>query len=256
MRGSFLVKFLPSEILQKAGRPLPCPYLPTYLLPTYGKLKKKLPDWLRWGTIRTKVMVGGTLLPATTVLPVTWQATLKPYTHQITHLGRVDIVIRRKIIFLLGKFQREESREGKTRREGPDLPYLPRHDCRPSKKYTHTCSLGFFLARRVQDQNLSLSLSTKLKGQSSLARHWARDWREKNWIDPRRKRILQESSLARQRDRPQLRLSLRADKLPSASPNFHCERRKISLWARHWRALALILPGKKKRAHRGSYPGI
>ena len=39
---------------------------------------------------------------------MTWQATLKPYKHQITHLGRVDIVIRRKIIFLLGKFQREE----------------------------------------------------------------------------------------------------------------------------------------------------
>ena len=32
--------------------------------------------------------------PATTVLPVTWQATLKPYKHQINDLGRVDIVIR------------------------------------------------------------------------------------------------------------------------------------------------------------------
>ena len=29
-------------------------------------------------------MVGGTLSPATTVLPMTWQATLKPYKHQIT----------------------------------------------------------------------------------------------------------------------------------------------------------------------------
>ena len=34
-------------------------------------------------------MVGGTLLQPTTVLPVTWQATLKPDKHQISHLGRV-----------------------------------------------------------------------------------------------------------------------------------------------------------------------
>jgi len=33
---------------------------------------------------------------------VTWQATLKPYKHQITHLGRVDIVIcAEKFLFLL-----------------------------------------------------------------------------------------------------------------------------------------------------------
>ena len=37
--------------------------------------------------------------PATTVLPVTWQATLKPYKHQIIHLGRVDIVIFAEIFF-------------------------------------------------------------------------------------------------------------------------------------------------------------
>ena len=52
------------------------------------------------------------LSPATTVLLVTWQASLKPYKHQITHLGRVDIVISGKIFFF-GKFQLEE-------RENPD----------------------------------------------------------------------------------------------------------------------------------------
>jgi len=41
-------------------------------------------------------MVGGTLLHPQTVLLVTWEATLKPYKHQITHLGRVDIVISAK----------------------------------------------------------------------------------------------------------------------------------------------------------------
>ena len=30
---------------------------------------------------------------------MTWQATLKPYKHQITHLGRVDIVISAKNSF-------------------------------------------------------------------------------------------------------------------------------------------------------------
>ena len=30
-----------------------------------------------------------------------------------------------------------KSREGKTRREGPDLPYLPRHEVRPSKNKIH-----------------------------------------------------------------------------------------------------------------------
>ena len=30
---------------------------------------------------------------------MTWQATLKPYKHQITHLGRVDIVISGEIFF-------------------------------------------------------------------------------------------------------------------------------------------------------------
>ena len=45
---------------------------------------------------------------------MTWEATLKPYKHQITHLGRVDIVISaEKFLFLLGKFQLEE-------REKPD----------------------------------------------------------------------------------------------------------------------------------------
>ena len=45
---------------------------------------------------------------------MTWQATLKPYKHQITHLGRVDIVISAEISFsALKKFQREE-------REPPD----------------------------------------------------------------------------------------------------------------------------------------
>ena len=35
-------------------------------------------------------MGGGTLLQPHS-LPVTWQATLKPYKHQISHLGRVEI---------------------------------------------------------------------------------------------------------------------------------------------------------------------
>ena len=35
-------------------------------------------------------------------LPVTWQATLKPYKHQIKDLGRVDIVICAEKFFLTG----------------------------------------------------------------------------------------------------------------------------------------------------------
>ena len=70
-------------------------------------------------------MVGGTLLqPQSSVLPVTWQATIKPYKHQITHLGRVDIVI-----------SAENSGVKRGENRGPDLPYLPRHECRPKQKH-------------------------------------------------------------------------------------------------------------------------
>ena len=53
----------PDLLLQKPGRPLRCPYLPTYLptLLTYGKLKKKSLEG-EGGVIPTRVMVSGTLL--------------------------------------------------------------------------------------------------------------------------------------------------------------------------------------------------
>ena len=69
-----------------------------------------------------KVMVGGTLSPATTVLPMTWQATLKPY----------NLVICAENFFFC--CENSGVREGKTRREGPDPTYLPRHDVRPKQK--------------------------------------------------------------------------------------------------------------------------
>ena len=73
--------------------------------------------------------------PATTVLLVTWQATLKPYKHQITHLGRVDIVISaEKILFMLGKSQRGR---GKNPTGGP-RPYLPTPACCPPKQKVST----------------------------------------------------------------------------------------------------------------------
>lgn len=59
---------------------------------------------------------------------MTWQATLKPYKHQINDLGRVDIVIWAEKIFFC--CENSGVREGKTRREGPD-PTLP---SQPSKK--------------------------------------------------------------------------------------------------------------------------
>ena len=69
---------------------------------------------------------------------MTRQATLKPYKHQITHLGRVEIVISAKKIFFCCENSSVE--EGKTRREGPDLPYLPRHQVRKVKRiYTRAC---------------------------------------------------------------------------------------------------------------------
>ena len=73
---------------------------------------------------------------------MTWQATLKPYKHQINDLGRVDIVIWAEKFFFC--CENSGVREGKTRREGPDLPYLPRHEGRPSKNKIHLLLLADF----------------------------------------------------------------------------------------------------------------
>ena len=53
---------------------------------------------------------------------MTWQATLKPYKHQITHLGRVDIVISAENFFFC--CENSGVKRGKNPREGPD-PTLP-----------------------------------------------------------------------------------------------------------------------------------
>ena len=66
-------------------------YLPTYL-PYLWETKKEITGLVKVGYY-TNYSDGWRYSPAITVLLVTWQATLKPYKHQITHLGRVDIVI-------------------------------------------------------------------------------------------------------------------------------------------------------------------
>ena len=71
-------------------------------------------------------MVGGWYSPATTVLPMTMAGHSQALsTNQITH---IDIVIPRKISFSAVKIP--AGRVGKPRREGPDLPYLPRQASR------------------------------------------------------------------------------------------------------------------------------
>ena len=72
-------------------------YLPTYL-PFLWETKKEITGRVKVVYIPTK-SDGWWYSPATTVLLVTWQATLKPYKHQITHLGRVDIVISSENFF-------------------------------------------------------------------------------------------------------------------------------------------------------------
>ena len=68
--------------------------------------------------------------PAITVLPVTWQATIKPYKHQITHLGRVDVVIFAENFF----FENSGVKRGKNP-SGAPRPTLPtRHAGRPKQK--------------------------------------------------------------------------------------------------------------------------
>ena len=69
-------------------------------------------------------VIDGWLVVLTTVLPV--QATLKPYKlkHQITHLGRVDIVIGGNFLFLKIPSVKYEERGNPDGREGPDLSYL------------------------------------------------------------------------------------------------------------------------------------
>ena len=77
----------------------------------------------------------------------TWQATLKPYKHQITQLGRVDIV---KI---------PAWREGKPRPGGPRPtypPYLPRHEVRPSKKGAHLIYLDFGTCNEISYIQIAL----------------------------------------------------------------------------------------------------
>ena len=60
--------------------------------------------------------------PAITVLPVTWQATIKPYKHQITHLGRVDVVIFAENFFFC--CENSGVKRGKNPTGGP-RPTLP-----------------------------------------------------------------------------------------------------------------------------------
>ena len=86
-------------------------------------------------------MVGGSLLQPQSVLLVAWQATLKLYKHQITHLGRVDIVISAEIFFFCCEIS--GVKRGKTRREGPDLPFHPVIRAGKAKKeYISACPLG------------------------------------------------------------------------------------------------------------------
>ena len=67
---------------------------------------------------------------------MTWQATLKPYKHQINDLGRVDIVIWTEEFFFC--CENSGVREGKTRDgRARTLPYLPRHEALPKQK-VHT----------------------------------------------------------------------------------------------------------------------
>ena len=54
---------------------------------------------------------------------MTWQATIKPYKHQITHLGRVDVVIFAENFFFC--CENSGVKRGKNPTGGP-RPYLPR----------------------------------------------------------------------------------------------------------------------------------
>ena len=51
------------------------------------------------------------------------RATLKPYKHQITQMGRVDVVVFAENFFFCAE-KIPARREGKPRRERPDLPCL------------------------------------------------------------------------------------------------------------------------------------
>ena len=66
---------------------------------------------------------------------MTWQATLKPYKHQITHLGRVDIVISAENFFFC--CENSGVKRGKTPTGGP-RPTLPTPDKvrKAKKEYT------------------------------------------------------------------------------------------------------------------------
>ena len=66
---------------------------------------------------------------------MTWQATLKPYKHQITHLGRVDIVISAENFFFC--CENSSVKRGKTPTGGP-RPTLPTPACCPPKQKKNT----------------------------------------------------------------------------------------------------------------------
>jgi len=84
---------------------------------------------MREGGVLYQLSDGRWYSPATIVLPVTWQATLRPYKHQITHLGTFDIVISPANFFFCC-----ENSSVKRGNPPPDLPYLPHDEGRPSKK--------------------------------------------------------------------------------------------------------------------------
>ena len=65
---------------------------------------------------------------------MTWQATLKPYKHQINDLGRVDIVIWAENFFFC--WENSGVREGKTRAR--PYPTYPVMSAPPSKNNIHT----------------------------------------------------------------------------------------------------------------------
>ena len=68
---------------------------------------------------------------------MTWQATLKPYKHQINDLGRVDIVISAE--FFLFCCENSGVKRGKTPTGGP-RPTLPTPGLGPPEaKIKYTC---------------------------------------------------------------------------------------------------------------------
>ena len=92
-------------------------------------------------------MVGGTLLQPQSVLPVTWQATIKPYKHQITDLGRVDVVIFPENFFFC--CENSGVKRGKNPTGAP-RPTLPTPACWPPQaKRIHTCAKQENIVGRV-----------------------------------------------------------------------------------------------------------